>query len=89
MMEVAFIAVSASVGALTLAVLGFLNSGEAFNPRKFIGSAITAIVAGVGVAVAFKYTNGVGLLDILGAFLTGVGADAGRKALADLTRAKE
>lgn len=84
-MNEGIIAVSAAVGALTLGVLGWLSSGEAFQVRKFLGTFITAIVSGITVAVTYNYTQGVGVLVIFTAFLTGAGVDASRKAIANLT----
>ena len=83
------IAGSAGAGALALSLLGFLNSQEAFNWRKFVGSAITAVVSGFGVAVTYQYSQGVTAIGVMTAFLTGVGADAGRKVLADTIRGSE
>lgn len=85
-MDVIFIALAASLGALTLSMMGWLNSGETFEPRKFIGSAITALVAGIGVAVAFDYSQGITPINVLMAFLIGTGADASRKAIANVIR---
>jgi hypothetical protein len=82
-------ALCAAVGALTLALLGWLSSNESFDIRKFIGSAITAIVAGVGVAVAADYGAGLSVAGCMLAFLAGVGADAGRKAVARGLPAKQ
>ena len=88
-MQESIIAVSAAVGALSLSMLGWLKSGEAFQFRKFVGSAITAIVAGVGVAVTYNYGQGVTVIGVMGAFLTGMGADAGRKAIAKISIPKQ
>lgn len=85
-MQEIFIAGAAGAGALALSFLGFTNSKEPFDMRKFIGSAITAVVSGVGVAVTFNYDNGVTIISYMTAFLTGVGADAGRKVIADSIR---
>ncbi len=85
-MDVVFIALAAFLGALALSMMGWISSGEPFNPRKFVGSAITAVISGVGVAVAFDYSHGVTVINILMAFLTGTGADAARKAISDVIR---
>ena len=85
-MDAGIIAISAGTGALTLAVMGWLSSGEAFNPKKFVGSFLTAIISGIGLAVIHDYSAKLTIVAVMGAFLNGVGADAGRKAIADVTR---
>lgn len=84
--NVIWVALAAFLGAMALSMMGWISSGETFNPRKFIGSAITAVIAGVGVAVTFDYSQGITLINILMAFLIGTGADASRKAVADAIR---
>ena len=76
-------AICAAGGALTLGLLGFLSSKEPFDRRKFSASILTAIIAGVGVAVTVNYaTTDISAIGCLLAFLTGAGADASRKAIA-------
>ena len=76
-------AICAAGGAHALAILGFLSSKEPFDMRKFAASILTAIIAGVGVAVTVNYTaTDISVISCLLAFLTGAGADASRKAVA-------
>ena len=81
-MQELIIAICAAGGALTLGLLGFLSSKEPFDKRKFSASVLTAIIAGVGVAVTVNYTTSdISVIGCLLAFLTGAGVDASRKAV--------
>ncbi len=75
-MNIIWIAVSAFVGGIVAALLGWCDSGEAFMPRKFASSIIRAIIAGVVFAVGYSYTNGLSPIDIGIAFVGGAGVDA-------------
>jgi hypothetical protein len=85
-MDALTVALSAAMGALTLGILGWLTSKEPFDFKKFVGTFLTAIISGIGVAVTYDYGQGITVISLMTAFLTGVGADAGRKAIADITR---
>ena len=74
-MNVIWIAVSAFIGGLVAATLGWVDSNEAFVPRKFASSVIRAFIAAVGLAIAFNYSNHLSPLDMLYAFLGGAGFD--------------
>ena len=73
--EIIFIAISAFLGGLLAAGLGWLDSGKAFDPRKFGSSAIRAFIAGIIFAVAYVFQNGITVIDILIAFTGGAGVD--------------
>ena len=74
-MNIIWIAVSAFVGGLIAATLGWVDSNEPFAARKFASSVIRAAIAAIGFAVAFNYNNHPAPLDILYAFLGGAGVD--------------
>jgi hypothetical protein len=74
-MDRLYIALAGLSGGLAAALLGWLESGEPFNPRKFGGSVIRALVAGVVFAVGYQLANGTSILDLLYAFLGGAGVD--------------
>lgn len=74
-MDVIWIAVSAFVGGVITGVLGWLDSKEAFDVRKFGASLVRALVASIGFAVACQYSNGLSPIDIGLAFLGGAGVD--------------
>lgn len=79
------IATAAVIGALFSATLGWLDSAEPFEPRKFTSSILRAIVAGIVLAVGYVVgspAQTVTLLDALLAFLSGMGIDAGGNRLA-------
>ena len=74
-MDRLYIALASLSGGLAAALLGWLESGETFNPRKFGGSVIRALIAGVVFAVGYHLADGVSILDLLYAFLGGAGVD--------------
>ena len=70
-----YIAMAALLGGLVAALLGWLESNEPFNTRKFGGSAIRALIAGILFAVGYQLSGTLGLLDLFYAFLGGAGVD--------------
>jgi hypothetical protein len=76
-MNILYIAVAAFLGGIVSSLLGWLDSGEAFVPKKFTASLIRALVAGIGFAVAYQFTDGMSPVDLLIAFLGGAGVEAG------------
>ena len=74
-MNIIFIGVAAFVGGIVAAVLGWLDSQEPFEVRKFTASVVRALVAGVVLAVGYTYTNGLSPIDIGIAFVGGAGID--------------
>ena len=68
-------ALPALLGGLVSALLGWLESGETFNVRKFGGSAVRALIAAVVFAAGYQFADGIGILDLLYAFLGGAGVD--------------
>jgi len=74
-MERLYIALAALLGGLVAALLGWLEGGESFDRRKFGGSVIRALIAGVVFAVGYHLSGPVGILDLFYAFLGGAGVD--------------
>lgn len=76
-MSTLLLALAAVLGALFSAALGWLDSGEPFNGRKFMSSILRAIVAGLITAGGFITTGAevVLLWDYFVAFLVGAGID--------------
>lgn len=74
-MEILYVAGSAFLGGIASAVMGWMDSGEAFVARKFVSSVVRALVAGVVFAVGYTLSGTVGVLDILVAFVAGAGVD--------------
>ena len=74
-MNILLIGASALVGGMVAAVLGWLDSGEVFEARKFSASIVRALIAGVVFAVGYTYTNSLSPLDIGIAFIGGAGVD--------------
>ena len=74
-MNVFWIAVAAFMGGILAALAGWLETQDSFNPRKFGASVVRALVAAIGIAVAYTYANGLSALDIAMALLAGAGVD--------------
>lgn len=74
-MNLSFIAMAAFGGGIVSALLGWLDSKEAFNMRKFGASIIRALIAGVIFAIGYNYTNHIVPMDIATAFVGGSGIE--------------
>ena len=74
-MERLYIALVALAGGLVAALLGWLESNEAFDTRKFGGSAVRALIAAVLFALGYHLSSPVSVLDLFYAFLGGAGVD--------------
>jgi len=85
--EVIYIGISAFLGAIVASLMGWAESQDPFDPRKFASSLIRAIIAGVGIAAAFNYVEPVTPVSYLLAFLSGAGVDAGGHRIASAIRA--
>lgn len=71
-----YIAVAALLGGIVTALLGWLESSDSFNPRKFGGSLIRALIAAAIFAAGYQLSSGsIGIIDLLYAFLGGAGVD--------------
>ena len=69
------IALAAFLGGGLSALLGWIDSKEPFDGRKFGRSIIFALIAGAGFAFTFNLIGEVTSRDILLAFLSGAGWD--------------
>jgi hypothetical protein len=74
-MNTFYIALAALLGGLAAALLGWLESDDAFSPRKFGGSLIRSIIAAAVFAAGYQLTGSFGIIDLLYAFLGGAGVD--------------
>lgn len=74
-MERLYIALAALLGGLVAAILGWLESNESFDARKFGGSAIRALIASIIFAVSYELPNSLTGMDLFYAFLGGAGVD--------------
>ena len=73
--EIMLLVLCAFGGGVLVAYLGWLESGEPFDDRKFFASVGRAIVAGVVTAFLFQGVEAVDLWTYLTAFLLGAGVD--------------
>lgn len=69
------VTLTAILGTLTAALLGWLDSGEPFNGRKFAASTLHAVVAGIVIVVGYSFRTSVDWFDYLIVFLSGAGVD--------------
>jgi len=74
-LSIVLIALVAFAGGLAAAVLGWVDSAEPFNRRKFARSVVAALIAGVGFGVGYSLVGNVTGRDVLLAFLSGAGID--------------
>ena len=74
-MNTLYIALAAFLGGVVAALLGWLESGEPFSPRKFGGSVIRSLIAAAIFAAGYQLSGSVGMIDLLYAFLGGAGVD--------------
>lgn len=77
-LSIALLTLASIAGTLLAALLGWLDSGEAFVGRKFTASILRAIVAGIVTAVGFIFgstAETAGALDYILAVLAGAGID--------------
>ena len=75
-MNLVFVALAAFGGGVLSAFMGWLESKEPFDPRKFGKSMGVALLAGLSFAVGYSFSNSVGARDIFVAILAGAGIDA-------------
>ena len=81
--------IAAILGAILSAVLGWAESGADFDRRKFVPSLVRGAIAAVVVSVGVDYADvSITLIIYIGAFLTGMGIDAGGNRLAGALRTK-
>jgi len=75
-LQVFIVALASVAGALLAAVLGWLESGEAFNARKFTASLLRAFIAGLVFAIgSFVSLESIDFWTIISALLGGAGVD--------------
>lgn len=74
-MNIIWIAASAFLGGIVSSILGWLDSQEKFEAKKFCASLIRALLAGVVFAVGYSYTSELSPIDIGIAFVAGAGVD--------------
>jgi len=87
--QIAMLAFTSVLGALVIAVLGWLDSGESFNGRTFASSLIRAVIAGILSAIGFSTIETPMLWDYIIAFLAGAGIDAGGNRIAGAISARK
>ena len=74
-MNVIWIAVAAFLGGIVSSLLGWFDSQETFDMKKFGASIVRALIAGIGFAAAYQYMNALTPIDLAVAFLGGNGVD--------------
>jgi hypothetical protein len=74
-MDRLMIALVALLGGLVAALIGWLDSKEPFDGRKFGGSVVRSLIAAAVFTVGYQLSDGVNTLDLFYAFLGGAGVD--------------
>ncbi len=74
-MDKLWVAIAALIGGLVSAGLGWLESKEPFDSRKFGGSAIRSLLAAFIFVIGYSFTDSIGIMDLFYAFLGGAGVD--------------
>lgn len=82
------IGLAAFLGGVVTALLGWTESNQPFDAKKFMSSVIRALIAGVGIAAAFDYGGSIGPLSYFIAFLAGAGVDVGGNRVAGAIAAR-
>lgn len=85
-MSPVYIALAAFVGALLSGTLGWLESKEPFDPRKFTATVLRAILAGVVFAVGYTIRDSLTVYDLFYGLLGGAGVDVLGHRLAGVIR---
>jgi hypothetical protein len=78
-MDMIYVPLAAGVGAVVAGILGWQESGEAFSGKKYVPTILRAAVAAVVAAAVAPIVSPVGWTVIGGAFMAGMGVDAGLK----------
>lgn len=73
--DLVYIALAAFAGGMLSAILGWIDSSEPFNVRKFGRSLIFALLSGVAFGVGYNFVGQVGVRDLFLALLSGAGVD--------------
>jgi hypothetical protein len=74
-MDIVEVAFAAFAGGILSAIVGWTDSQDTFNGRKFASSAIRALFAGVVFAIGYHFVGSVSIMDIFAAFVGGAGVD--------------
>jgi hypothetical protein len=74
-MNLFLIALAAVGGGIFSASLGWLESHNPFDFRKYGASCMRALVAGILFAIGYHFSNGITMMDFFAAFLGGAGID--------------
>jgi hypothetical protein len=77
-MQILLIGLAAVGGGIAVDLLGWAESKEGWDWRKFAGSIIRSVVAACPIVLAFNFTE-IGPLSYVIAFFTGAGGDAALK----------
>jgi len=70
------IAAAAFCGGILAAFLGWLDSKEPWDPRKFGKSMGFALLSALGFAIGYSFADTIGARDIFVAILAGAGVDS-------------
>lgn len=69
------IALAAFAGGMISGYLGFLDSGEPWDTRKYVATILRSVLSGILFAVGYEIGEEVGVIDYFYAILGGAGVD--------------
>ena len=75
-LDLVVVAVAAFGGGILSAFLGWLDSHEPWDGRKFGKSMGFALLSALGFAIGYSFSDGVGTRDVFIAILAGAGVDS-------------
>ena len=75
-LNLVWVALAAFLGGCLSATLGWLDSKEPFDGRKFGRSVGFALLSGIGFAIGYSFADGIGIKDLFLAFQSGAGWDS-------------
>ena len=88
-MDVIYVGAAAFLGGMITALLGWTESAETFDVKKFMSSVIRSVVGAVVIAAAYDYSGAANpIIAYLMAFLAGAGVDAGGNRVAGAIAAR-
>jgi len=79
-----YIALSAFLGGMSTALIGWTEAGTPWDGKKFIASLVRSLVGGIGIAIAaaMDYSGTTAPVIYLLAFLSGAGIEVGGNRIA-------
>lgn len=75
-MGIVVVALAATFGGVLSALMGWWDSKEPFDSRKFSRSVVVALLSGMAFAISYSFAGDVSIKDIFLAIMSGAGIDS-------------